>query len=62
MLDPEIRALFDELDAAQKAADAARAADDGAAWLEAAGRGAEIHEELARRFGWREEHTGGGNG
>lgn len=49
------RPLWDELDKVQKAASAALAADDWQAWAEAAGRGAEIHEELARIQGWREE-------
>jgi hypothetical protein len=50
----EQRALFDELDKTYKAASAALAADDMQTWAEHAGRGAEIHEELARRNGWRD--------
>ncbi len=61
MTDPELRALFDELDETTKAAVAALAADDGETWLKAATRGAEIHEALAQRNGWRGEKTGDGN-
>ncbi|GGK61757.1 hypothetical protein Sme01_03620 [Sphaerisporangium melleum] len=57
MLDPELRALFDELHETTQAAVAALAADDGEAWLAAATRGAEIHEVLAQRNGWRAAPT-----
>lgn len=49
----ELRPLWDALDEAQKAASTALAADDWQAWAEAAGRGAELHEEITRRMGWR---------
>jgi len=42
------RALFVELDEVTEAASAAMDADDMEAWAEAAGRGAEIHNELAQ--------------
>lgn len=48
-----LRPLFDELDGETKAAFAAMQANDMDAWAQHAGRGAQIHEELARRFGWR---------
>lgn len=61
MIDPGLRALFDDLDASVQGARAALEASDMQAWAEHAGRGAEIHEALAHRFGWREQ-TGDGNG
>ncbi len=65
MLDPELRALFNDLHETTQAAVAALVVDDGEAWLETAARGAELHEEIARRNGWRVadgEQTGGGRG
>lgn len=50
-----LRDLFAELDEAYKAASAALADNDMAAWVEHAGRGAELFEEAARLNGWRED-------
>jgi hypothetical protein len=51
----ELRPLFDNLDREQTAARTALDANDMQAWAEHAARGAEIHEEIARRAGWRED-------
>jgi hypothetical protein len=47
--------LFREMDDAYQAASAAFAADDMDAWVEHAGRGAELFEKFARLNGWRDE-------
>lgn len=55
MIDPEIRALYDELHEVTQRAMAALEPDgmDMQEWAGHAGRAAEIHEEIARRNGWR---------
>jgi hypothetical protein len=50
-----LRPLWDELDEVQAAASAALEADDMQAWLDQAGRGAELQEEIAEELGWRGE-------
>ena len=47
------RDLFEELDRETKAASEAMDADDMDAWNTHAGRAAELHEEIAKRLGWR---------
>jgi hypothetical protein len=56
---PELRDLFRNIDDAYKAASAALAANDMQAWVEHAGRGAELFERAARLNGWREETPNG---
>lgn len=46
------RDLFEELDRVTKAASEAMDADDMDAWATHAGRGAELHKEIAARLGW----------
>lgn len=50
-----LRPLFEELDAENRAARTAAEADDMQGWLGHATRAAELHEQLAVRFGWRDE-------
>lgn len=47
------RALFEELDRETKAASEAMANGDMDAWSTHAWRGAELHEEIAKKAGWR---------
>lgn len=51
----DLRPLFDELDRERAAVSAALADDDMDTWLEHATRSAELHEEIARRMGWRQQ-------
>lgn len=48
-----LRPLFDELHETTQAASAAKVEGDMQAWLEHAARGAELHEEIAVRLGWK---------
>jgi hypothetical protein len=50
----ELCDLFTEIDTEHKAASAALAANDMQAWVEHAGRGAELFEKVAHLNGWRE--------
>ena len=54
---PTMRDLFRELDEAHRAASDAFAANDMQAWVEHAGRGAELFEKFARLNGWRDGST-----
>lgn len=49
-----LRPLFDDLHGAAEAAITAMREGDMQAWLDHAARGAELHEEIAVRLGWRE--------
>lgn len=53
-----LRPLFDDLDKAAEAARAAMEDGDMQSWLNHAARGAELHEEIAVRLGWREKSRG----
>lgn len=55
VLTPRHHELFAELDACNKGAREALAANDWDTWATHAGRGAEIHEELAVLNGWRDQ-------
>ncbi|HEX5568539.1 MAG TPA: hypothetical protein VFY14_16715 [Streptomyces sp.] len=46
------RALFEELGRETQAAHTALEADDWDAWATHAGRGAELHKQIAERLGW----------
>lgn len=55
MPDDDLRALFEDLDTAQRSASEAMESGDMQGWVEHAGRGAELFEVLAQRFGWRDD-------
>jgi hypothetical protein len=54
----DLRPLFDELHDVTESARAAISEGNMQAWLEYAGRGAELHELIAIRLGWREVRRG----
>lgn len=46
--------MFDEIDREYRAASEALAREDWPAWIEHAGRGAELFEKIAHLNGWRD--------
>lgn len=54
MLSEGMRGLFKDIDREYRAASEAMANNDMDAWVQHAGRGAELFERIARLNGWRD--------